>query len=326
MPYPDASIRNRTATSRPWDTRVVGAGALSLTWFGCTTFRVEVAGRTLWFDTYMDRPPGVPPVGMSAAEVTAADLVFVSHAHFDHMLGADVIAQRTGATVVGSHEVAHVLLHNGVPEAQVLRVSGGEPVDCGDGIRVRVLPALHSCLFGSGSSPDSAVECLGDLGVNAQDRAAATSAIFGLLRATDPERAAWFESTAHQCSTHDGGQLAYLLETPEGSIFVSASAGHWSGILRDLRPDVAILALAGRPNVDGEPFQGSLARFLVEQVEALRAETVVLCHHDALLPPLLPPIDTGEALARLARDVGHATHVELTYGNPVDILRRPRQG
>lgn len=296
-----------------------------MTWFGCTTFRVEVGGRTLWFDTYVDRPPGVPRVGITSAEIDAADLVFISHAHFDHVLGADVVVANTGATVVGSHEVAHVLEHNGVPDAQILRVSGGEPVDCGDGMRVRVFPALHSCLFGSGSSPDSGVACLGDLGISAQDRAASTAAIFELI-GSDPTRADWFASTAHRCSTRDGGQLAYLLETPEGSIFVSASAGHWTGILRDLRPDVAILALAGRPNVDGEPFQGSLADFLVTQVELLRPETVVLCHHDALLPPILPPIDTDEALARLAREAGHATHVDLAYGDPVDLLRRPRKG
>lgn len=299
------------------------ASPLSLTWFGCTTFRVEVAGRTLWFDTYVDRPPGVPPVGITAAEIDAADVVFISHAHFDHMLGADVVAASTGALVVGSHEVAHVLERNGVPEAQVLRVSGGEPVDCGGGIRVRVLPALHSCLFGSGSSADSAVTCLGDLGISAQDRAASTAMIFSLISA-DETRAAWFEEHGPHCSSHDGGQLSYLLETPEGSIFVSASAGHWTGIVRDLRPDLAILALAGRPNVDGEPFQGSLADFLVTQVELLRPQQVVLCHHDALLPPLLPPIDTGEALARLARDAGHARHVDLSYADPVPILRRPR--
>ena len=157
-------------------------------------------------------------------------------------------------------------------------------------------------------------------------RAAATASIFELIGTVDPERTGWFADTADQCSRHDGGQLAYLLETPEGSIFVSASAGHWTGIVRDLRPDVAILALAGRPNVDGQPFQGSLADFLVAQVELLRSPTVVLCHHDALLPPLLPPIDTGEALARLARDASYATHVEMSYGNPLELLRAPRRG
>ncbi len=298
---------------------------LALTWFGCTTFRVDVGGRTLWFDTYVDRPPGVPPVGLSAADVTDADFVFVSHAHFDHILGADVIAQTTGATVVGSHESAHVLLDNGVPEAQVLRVSGGEPVDCGEGLRVSVIPSLHSCLFGSGSSPDSAVECLGDLDTSAQDRRDQTAAIFELLPKALPEAADWFAEHAPRCSTHDGGQLSYLLETPEGTIFVSASAGCWTGLVRDLRPDVAVLALAGRPNVDGEPFQGSLAQFLLAEVELVRPDTVVLCHHDALLPPLLPEIDTGPALAALAERAGHAAHVELAYGDPVEILRRARR-
>ncbi|HWM74664.1 MAG TPA: MBL fold metallo-hydrolase [Nocardioides sp.] len=300
----------------------MGDRPLSLTWFGCTTFRVEVGGRTLFFDTYMDRPPGVPEVGMSASEVTDADLVFISHAHFDHMLGADTIANATGATVVGSHETMRVLRDNGVPDEQLLRVSGGEPVDCGGGVTVRVYPSLHSCLFGSPSSPDTHTECLGDLGISAQDRSASAAAIFELLRQVLPGAGPWLAETAHRCSTHDGGQLSYLLETPDGSIFVSASAGGWTGLLRDLRPDVAILALAGRPNVDGEPFQGSLASFLLQEVELLKPSTVVLCHHDALLPPILPAIDTEHALATLAREAGHATHVDLTYGDPVAILPR----
>ena len=303
----------------------MGERPLSLTWFGCTTFRIEVGGRTLFFDTYMDRPPGVPEVGMSAADVTEADLVFISHAHFDHMLGADTIALATGATVVGSHETVHVLLDNGVPEDQVLRVSGGEPVDCGAGVTVRVLPSLHSCLFGSGSSPDSATECIGDLGISAQQRAASTSAIFDLLTTTVPGLGPWFAEHGPRCSTHDGGQLAYLVETPEGSIFVSASSGYWTPLLRELRPDVALLALAGRPNVDGEPFQGSLAQYLVGEVELLQPSTVVLCHHDALLPPLLPAIDTEHALTLLTREASYATYVELSYGEPVDILRNARR-
>ena len=79
------------------------------------------------------------------------------------------------------------------------------------------------------------------------------------------------------------------------------------------------------PNIDGEPHQGSLAQFLVQQVELLRPSKVVLCHHDALLPPITPPVDTGEALARLARDASYSRHVELSYANAVEILRAPRR-
>jgi len=103
-------------------------------------------------------------------------------------------------------------------------------------------------------------------------------------------------------------------------VFVNASSGYWSGIVANLRPDVAVLAVVGRPNIDGEPHQGSLARFLVDQVELLKPSKVVLCHHDALLP-MLPATDAGEALTLLARDAGYARHVDLSYAEAVPILR-----
>src|SRR4030095_10752468 len=40
----------------------------------------------------------------------------------------------------------------------------------------------------------------------------------------------------------DGGALVFLFETPAGSLFYQDTSGHWSGILRDLRPDVDSLA------------------------------------------------------------------------------------
>ena len=145
---------------------------LSLEWFGCTTFRVRVAGLTLWFDTYLDRPASILDVGLTSGQVDNADFAFISHAHYDHMLGADTVAANTGATIVGSYETTRVLRENKVPAAQLLPVSGGETIDCGHDVRVRVFPSLHSCLFAK-SNPDSGAECLGDLGVSHQERSRA---------------------------------------------------------------------------------------------------------------------------------------------------------
>src|SRR5262249_54739924 len=142
--------------------------AVVVEWFGCTTFRVRVGSVTLFFDTYLDKAPGVPSGGIASTDVDEADFLFISHAHFDHLYGADTIATATGATVVGNYETAHLMAANGVPEPQVLAVAGGETVDCGPGVQVRVLPAQHSCLFAAGS-PDSGSACLGDLGVSAQE-------------------------------------------------------------------------------------------------------------------------------------------------------------
>jgi L-ascorbate metabolism protein UlaG (beta-lactamase superfamily) len=286
----------------------------TIEWFGTTTFRVHTGGPVLFFDAYLDRVPGLDPVGLSTAEVAEADFVFVSHAHFDHLYGADALARRTGATVVGSPEVARCLRASGVPEEQVLVVTGGETVHCGGGVTVRVLPALHSCLFAHGES-DTALPCLGDLGVSAQDRIAARQVFFDLMeQLVGPEGDALRAMNA-TCSAHDGGQLSYFLQTGEGTALVSASAGYWKGLFTGLRPDVALLAIGGRPNVDGEPFQGSGAQYLVEQVELLRPGRVALCHHDPLFPGL-PWTDLGAAAEALTVPGAPAGYFTLEYATP----------
>jgi L-ascorbate metabolism protein UlaG (beta-lactamase superfamily) len=285
----------------------------TIEWFGTATFRICAGGLTLFFDAYLDRLPGLEPVGLSTAEVSQADFVFVSHAHFDHLAGADVLALRTGATVVASPESARCLRACGVPEAQLLVVTGGETVHCGPSMRVRVLPALHSCLFAH-SDRDSSVPCLGDLGVSAQARAAAIAALFDLMAAAPAPAGPALRTLNERCSPHDGGQLAYLLTTTEGTVLVSGSAGYWRGIFTGLRPDVALLSLGGRPNVDGEPFQGSTAQYVLEQVQLLQAERVAFCHHDPLFPGV-PGVDIGPAADALRHAATGEHYFQLEYGN-----------
>jgi len=289
----------------------------TLEWFGTATFRVRADGLDLFFDAYLDRLPGLEPVGLSTAQVDRADFVFVSHAHFDHLYGADVVALRTGATVVSSPESARCLRALGVPDDQLLVVTGGETVHCGPTTRVRVLPALHSCLFAHSES-DTALPCLGDLGVSAQERAAAVRGLFGVMGAVPPPAGPALIAMNEVCSEHDGGQLAYLLTTAEGSVLVSGSAGYWRGIFEGLRPDVALLSLGGRPNVDGEPFQGSSAQFMLEQVQLLHPGRVAFCHHDPLFPGL-PGVDI-EAAAAALRAPGAAGYFEMEYASPVALF------
>src|SRR5213078_348934 len=89
----------------------------------------------------------------------------------------------------------------------------------------------------------------------------------------------------------DGGSFVYLFETPDGTLLYQDTSGHWSGILHDLRPDVAILAAAGRGNIDGEPVQGTLAGFVGRQASLVRAKKVILSHHDDWLPGFSNAID-----------------------------------
>jgi len=172
-------------------------------WFGTATFRVRHGGLNLFFDGYLDRLPGLDPVGLRVADVDRADFVFISHAHFDHLYGVAPIARSTGATVVASPESARILRQDGIPDEQLLMVTGGETVRCGPGVSVRVLPALHSCLFAARG--DSAVECHGDLGVSAQDRRLKVQGIFagGFPSTADPVAGAMKNMLDHS-SIHDG--------------------------------------------------------------------------------------------------------------------------
>src|SRR2546430_16928379 len=113
---------------------------VTLDWLGVATFRLTVGERVIFLDAYMDRVPGAPPVGLTAAEVARADYVLVGHSHFDHLWGAERIAARTGATVIGSHETVR-LLHDadGIAEAHLIAVAGGEPLPPGAAVRARVV-------------------------------------------------------------------------------------------------------------------------------------------------------------------------------------------
>jgi len=295
---------------------------ITLDWLGVSTFRLAVGDTTLFLDAYLDRVPAAPPVGMTTADVRRADYVLVGHSHFDHLWGAERIAQQTGATVIGSHETVR-LLHDqdGIPESQLLAVAGGEPIELGEGLRVRVFPSLHSCIWAT-MAGSAAEPCLGDLGIAHQERARRVARGMEMLHSG----ALGTDVAAHMAASDrhprgEGGSFAFLIETPAGSLFWKDSSGHWSGVLRDLRPDVALLAAVGRGNVDGEPVQGTLAGFIASEVELLRPKTVVLCHHDDWMPPLTRPTDVEPIRRELSRRTPGARLVEMGYLESHPVLR-----
>ena len=68
---------------------------------------------------------------------------------------------------------------------------------------------------------------------------------------------------------------------------------------------MAILAAAGRGNIDGEPIQGSLAEFVARQVAAVRPRRLFLSHHDDWLPGFSVATDMAplrQAIAAVAPD------------------------
>lgn len=283
-----------------------------LDWLGTATFRLIVNDTVLFLDSYIDRVPEAPPVGMTLRDVERCDAVLVGHSHFDHLWGAAHIAEQTGATVVGSYESVRMLADAGVPYGQCVPVAGGEPVAIGTDVRVRVYPSLHTCLWclPVGGETDPTVMNTGDLGVDHQARE----------RRTAEALAPWLEDPgifAHLAlgphARGDGGPLVYLIDTPDGSILWQDSAGCWTALWAELRPDMALLAAVGRPHVDGEPYQGSLVEFVADEVALLQAGRVALCHHDDWMPPVTGALPTEPFAAEIKRRGLSAELLELGY-------------
>ena len=93
----------------------------------------------------------------------------------------------------------------------------------------------------------------------------------------------------HQVAQSRGRYLRLPYRDLGGEYPLERHLGALDGILRDLRPDVAILAAAGQGNLDGEPIQGSLAQFIAREADLLRPDKIVLCHHENWNPPLTSP-------------------------------------
>jgi L-ascorbate metabolism protein UlaG (beta-lactamase superfamily) len=162
--------------------------------------------------------------------------------------------------------------------------------------------------------------CLGDLGVTWQEQQARFAKLVAHFATGLRPEAFEHLRASHQGARGDGGALVYLFHTPEGRLLYQDTSGHWSGILRDLRPDVAILAAAGRGNVDGEPIQGSLAQFVARQVDLLGPRRVVLCHHDDWLPGFSIETDVAPIRDEIARVAPGTELLELDYLDGTEIL------
>jgi hypothetical protein len=121
------------------------------------------------------------------------------------------------------------------------------------------------------------------------------------------------ESASGHSKRGDGGALVFLVEAPDGSLLFKDTSGHWSGVLEGLRPDVAILAAAGRGNIDGQPIQGSLCEFLAKEVEHLQPSTIFLSHHDNWLPGFSVATDTRSIVESIRKVSPETLVIEPGY-------------
>ena len=137
--------------SRFYYTAPLPGDQVALTWLGTAGFAVEYQGRVLLLDPYLSRPglrasvAGVlRPEGAAVARVTpAADVIVCGHSHHDHIMDVPTIAQRTGATVLGSESSCNLCRSHGLPDARLVQLNAPQTEQLGP-FRITVRPSIHA--------------------------------------------------------------------------------------------------------------------------------------------------------------------------------------
>jgi len=102
--------------------------------------------KVILFDPWT-KDDGNPACPIGTGEIERADLVLVSHDHFDHLGSAMAICKNTGAWLGGAVQTVRRLTEEGLSEDQVVNFGSGYMVGGGvklDWVKVVSIPAFHS--------------------------------------------------------------------------------------------------------------------------------------------------------------------------------------
>ncbi len=117
---------------------------MQLTYYGHACFAVEAGGKKLLFDPFISGNPIAGHIDINSIE---ADYILLSHGHGDHVADCKAIADRTGATIIATAEVANWFKKQGCAHTHSMNYG---PFLAEFGL-VRMVPAAHSSSMPDGS-------------------------------------------------------------------------------------------------------------------------------------------------------------------------------
>jgi L-ascorbate metabolism protein UlaG (beta-lactamase superfamily) len=238
---------------------------LSATWLGVATLLLDDGSSALMTDGFFSRPgmaqvavgkmaPSAARVDgcLARAKVSRLEAVVPVHTHYDHVMDSALVADRTGALLVGGESAAGVGRGHGLSDDRIAVVSSGEPIQLG---------AFDVTLIESHHCPPDRFPGVIDAPL------------------TPPVKV-----SAYRC----GESWSMLVNhRPSGRrLLIQGSAGFVKGALAGQRADAAYLSV-GQLGLHPRPY---LVDYWTETVRAVGARRVILIHWDDFFRPLSKPL------------------------------------
>lgn len=238
---------------------------LSVTWAGVSTLLVDDGTSAILTDGFFSRPalptvvlrklaPSLPRIEGCLARlgVDKLEAVLPVHSHFDHAMDSAVVAERTGARLVGGTSTAQVGIGGGLDPARTVTVTPGEAVSLG---------AYDVTLFESEHCPPDRFPGIITEPVVPPVKVAAYKC-----------GEAWSTLVHHRPS--------------DRRLLIVGSAGAVPGALAGQRAEVVYLGI-GQLGLQSEQYFES---YWAETVRTVEARRVVLIHWDDFFRPLHKPL------------------------------------
>lgn len=117
---------------------------MKITFYGHASFGIEINGKHLVIDPFITGNPLAKNIDINSVK---ADYILLTHAHQDHVLDVEVLAEKTGATIISNYEITMYYADKGF---------NGSPLNHGgtfkaDEFSAKYVNAIHTSSFADGT-------------------------------------------------------------------------------------------------------------------------------------------------------------------------------